>query len=54
MNNYSGITDYEVELEHKDMATATKYLKQLFDDNGIPFELNKRNKIRRALEAIGE
>ena len=54
MNTYSGITDYEVELEHKDMATATKYLKQLFDDNGIPFELNKRNKIRRALEAIGE
>ncbi len=54
LNNYSGITDYEVELEHKDMATAEKCLKKLFDENNIPFTPNKRNKIRRALEAIGE
>ena len=54
LNNYSGITDYEVELEHKDMATAEKYLKQLFEENDIPFEINKKTKIKRALEAIGE
>lgn len=54
MNKYSGITDYEVELEHKDMATALKYLKQLFGENGIPFKPNKKSKVRRALEAIGE
>ena len=54
LNNYSGRTDYEVELEHKDMATAEKYLKQLFDENGIPYIPNKKTKIKRALEAIGE
>ena len=54
MNHYSGVTDYEVELEHKDMATAERYLKKLFDENGIPFKINKKSKVRRALEAIGE
>lgn len=54
LNNYSGITDYEVELEHKDMATAEKYLKQLLEENNIPFVPNKKTKIKRALEAIGE
>ena len=54
LNTYSGITDYEVELEHKDMATAEKYLRQLFEENNIPLEFNKKSKIRRALEAIGE
>jgi hypothetical protein len=36
------------------MATAEKYLRQLFEENNIPLEFNKKSKIRRALEAIGE
>ena len=54
LNTYSGITDYEVELEHKDMATAEMYLRKLFEENNIPLKFNKKSKIRRALEAIGE
>jgi uncharacterized protein YjbK len=52
-NHYSGLVDYEIELEHNSMIDATKYLKELFDEEKIPFELNTKTKVSRALRAAG-
>jgi uncharacterized protein YjbK len=52
-NHYSGLVDYEIELEHNSMIDATKYLKELFDEEKIPFELNAKTKVSRALRAAG-
>ncbi len=51
-NHYSGITDYEVELEYNNEDDAQKKLKELLENNGIPFKLNKKTKVARALDAI--
>lgn len=50
-NHYSGITDYEVELEYNNEEEAEKTLKELLEKNGILFKLNKKTKVSRALEA---
>jgi uncharacterized protein YjbK len=52
-NHYSGQVDYEIELEHNSMVDATKYLKGLFEEEKIPFELNAKTKVSRALRAAG-
>lgn len=51
-NHYSSITDYEIELEYNNEAGAEALLKELFDKNGIPFLLNKKTKVARALDAL--
>jgi uncharacterized protein YjbK len=51
-NHYSGHVDYEVELEYNNEADAERLLEDLFQKNGIPFVLNKKTKVTRALEAI--
>ncbi|HBN00625.1 MAG TPA: CYTH domain-containing protein [Firmicutes bacterium] len=50
-NTYSGLDDYEIELEHNNEGDAEKYLKQLFEENDIPYVLNKKSKVVRAMEA---
>ena len=51
-NHYSNLVDYEVELEHNNERDAEDNLKELLESYGIPFELNKRTKVARALDAI--
>jgi uncharacterized protein YjbK len=50
-NHYEGKTDYEVELEYNNEGDAERILAELFKKNGIPFAVNKRTKVSRALEA---
>lgn len=50
-NTYSGMNDYEIELEHNNESDAEKYLEQLLKENGIPYALNKKSKVVRAMEA---
>lgn len=50
-NEYNGLTDYEIELEFNNEADAEKLLKELFDEEGIHFEINKRPKSIRALDS---
>ncbi len=52
-NHYSGQTDYEVELEYNNEAEAEKLLRELLEENGIPYVLNKKTKVSRALAAVG-
>ncbi len=51
-NMYSGIEDYEVELEHNNEIDAEKYLQQFLEKNHIQFTLNKKSKTARAMEAL--
>jgi len=52
-NHYSGHIDYEVELEYNNEADAERLLEELLTKNGIPFALNKKTKVARALAAVG-
>lgn len=51
-NHYSGHIDYEVELEYNNEAEAESLLKGLLEKNGIPFVINKKAKVARALDAM--
>lgn len=51
-NHYSGQVDYEIELEYNNEPDAESLLKDLLEKNGIPFILNKKTKVSRALDAI--
>jgi uncharacterized protein YjbK len=53
-NHYSAITDYEIELEYNNEAGAEMLLKGLLEKNGIPFTLNKKTKVARALDALNK
>ncbi|MCQ2798337.1 MAG: CYTH domain-containing protein [Bacilli bacterium] len=53
-NEYSGITDYEIELEGNEMDSTIDNLRTLLDSFKIPFVENKVHKIERALKAIGK
>jgi uncharacterized protein YjbK len=53
-NHYSGLTDYEIELEYNNEADAERLLEDLFKKEHIPFLLNKKTKVSRALEAAGK
>jgi len=53
-NHYSGLTDYEIELEHNSMVDATSNLEKLFGEEGIPFVLSTKTKISRALSALSK
>ena len=53
-NHYSQITDYEIELEYNNEAGAEALLKGLLEKNGIPFILNKKTKVSRALDALSK
>lgn len=50
-NTYSGQSDYEIELEHNNEGDAEKYLEQFLKENDIPYTLNKKSKVVRAMEA---
>ncbi len=52
-NYYSGRYDYEIELEYNNMKDAERLLKELLDDNKIPYTLTNKTKTARALEAVG-
>jgi uncharacterized protein YjbK len=49
-NDYSGLEDYEIELEYNNQADAERLLKELLESNGIAFSLNKKTKMARAME----
>ena len=51
-NHYSGIVDYEIELEYNNEPEAERLLQELLEKNGITFVLNKKTKVSRALDAI--
>lgn len=51
-NHYSGKVDYEIELEYNNEADAERLLQELLEKNGIPFLLNKKTKVSRALDAV--
>ncbi len=53
-NEYSGKTDYEVELEYNHLDGAQKVLKSLLNENNIPCEFSKATKVHRAMKAIGK
>ncbi|MCI2111611.1 MAG: CYTH domain-containing protein [Bacilli bacterium] len=53
-NHYSGHVDYEIELEHNSMVDATEKLHSLFIEEKIPFVLNLKTKVARALNAVGQ
>ncbi len=50
-NEYSDIVDYEVELEYNNEKDAEDLLRELFEEENIPFSLNKKTKVARALSA---
>lgn len=50
-DKYSGITDYEIELEGNEMDSTIDNLRALLDSFKIPFVENKVHKIERALNA---
>jgi len=50
-NHYSGKIDYEVELEHNNERDAERILEELLTSQGIPFVLNQKTKVARALDA---
>lgn len=51
-NDYSGKTDYEVELEFNNLRDAESNLKELLEKNGIAYVPNKKTKVARALDEI--
>ncbi len=50
-NHYSGLTDYEIELEYNNEQDAEAKLKDLLERNGIAFALSKKTKVTRAFDA---
>jgi uncharacterized protein YjbK len=53
-NHYSGQIDYEIELEYNNEPEAERLLKELLENNGIPFLLNKKTKVSRAFDAVNK
>ncbi|MCR4562715.1 MAG: CYTH domain-containing protein [Bacilli bacterium] len=53
-NTYCGQIDYEVELEYNNEMDAERLLRELLEENGIPFFLNKKTKVARALDAYAK
>jgi uncharacterized protein YjbK len=53
-NHYSSKSDYEIELEYNNEADAERLLEDLFMKEKIPFSLNKKTKVSRAMEAAGK
>ena len=53
-NDFSGQTDYEVELEYNHLDGARKVLKNLLEKNGIPCDFSTATKVHRAMKAIGK
>jgi uncharacterized protein YjbK len=53
-NHYSNKNDFEVELEYNNEADAQRLLEELFKEEKIPFALNKKTKVSRAMEAAGK
>lgn len=51
-NIYSGITDYEVELEYNSMEGAIQGMEEFFTSHGMVYVCNKANKVTRALRAF--
>lgn len=51
-NHYSGIIDYEIELEYNNLKDAEDLLKELLESYEIPFVLSKKTKVSRAFEAL--
>lgn len=51
-NSYSGLVDYEVELEHNNEGDAEKFLAQFLNENEVKFTPNKKSKTVRAMEAF--
>lgn len=52
-NHYSGLTDYEVELEYNNERDAERLLVELLEEKGIKYTLSKKTKVSRALAAVG-
>lgn len=52
MNEYNGVTDYEVELEHKSQEVADSLLEGLLSKHGITYKKNVVSKTRRALDTL--
>lgn len=50
-NHYCDKIDYEIELEYNNEGDAERLLKELLEKEGIPFVLNTKAKVSRALEA---
>lgn len=53
-NEYSGLTDYEIELEYNHLDGAQKILKNLLSENQIPCSFSTATKVHRAMKAIGK
>ena len=53
-NHYSGIVDYEIELEDQNLQDAQSKLRALLESLNIPFIPNKVTKTARALMAINK
>lgn len=51
-NHYSDTTDYEIELEHNNEKDAESILKNLLEKEGIPFVINTKTKVARAMDAL--
>lgn len=51
-NHYSNITDYEIELEHNNEKDAERILKDLLEKEKIPFSINSKTKVSRAMDAL--
>lgn len=51
-NHYSGIVDYEIELEHNNQKDAENILESLLKKEGIPYRINRKTKVARALDAF--
>lgn len=49
---YNGHEDYEIECEDDSKEVATNNLKEFLNQFGIPFNKNKRSKLRRFLETL--
>lgn len=53
-NSYSGITDYEVELEYNNMQGAEKILETLLKEHDIPCKFTSATKVHRAMAALDD
>lgn len=51
-NHYSDFVDYEIELEHNNEKDAESLLKRLLEKEGIPFSINPKTKVSRAMDAL--
>lgn len=50
-NKYNGLHDYEIELEFNNENDAERLLRELFESEGVKFELNRKPKAIRALDS---